>query len=104
MTQADWNPQKEWEETLREIYERCDVSNNRTENPLNSDEFVAAINKAVSEIVIRDDELGEWVQTPAPPFDIAPAELHREVRMTDRVRTRNELRAKQRTIIGMEEK
>lgn len=45
---------------LRELYRRCDISNNRTDNPVSEDEFVALItqqlNTAVVEARIDEDD------------------------------------------------
>jgi hypothetical protein len=40
-------PQAE-QPSLRDIYERCDVSNNRTDNPLTFDEFQQAIRELIT--------------------------------------------------------
>ena len=40
---------KELDDKLREIYQRCDVSNNRTENPLHEDEAIAEIKQAFAD-------------------------------------------------------
>lgn len=36
--------------TLREIYDRCDVSNNRTENPMSFEEFEAWVKSEKREV------------------------------------------------------
>ena len=50
---------------LEEIYQRCDVSNNRTDNPLSSEKFKAAINaycyRQVMELIGGDlEESDGW--------------------------------------------
>lgn len=95
------SPQQQWEETIGDILMNLAmnsaISRNRNERPVS--EALQTINKAVEEIVIRNDQVGNSL---VGTVGMSPEYVKEVMDANQDAMSRNKLRSEQRAIIGGE--